>query len=102
MTAMQAPGIAPLYPTQPLSAGHHLAFPSILDATTFLSAPTFRGFFVLSASAELAHEASFLDLLFEQTQGKLHVVLLYRDPQHPFTNEAPVRGALPAASQDSR
>jgi len=87
--------------TQHLSAGHHLAFPGILDTIALLPAPAFGGFFVLPTLAELPHEAGFLHLPLEQAQGKIYVVVLHLDYEHDVTSGAPARDALPAAWRDS-
>jgi hypothetical protein len=56
----------------------------------------------MSASPELASEARFLHLLFEQTQSKIYVVILYFDNEHGVTSDATEVNALPAVSQGSR
>jgi hypothetical protein len=53
------------------------------------------------AAAKLTQETRFLHLLFEQTEGKIHVVMLHLD-KHGITNGAAAVAALRVVWQGSR
>ena len=55
----------------------------------------------MPAAAELTEEARFLHLLFEQAEGKLHVVMLYLD-EHGITNGAAAVDAVRVVWQGLR
>ena len=80
-----------------LSTRRHIAFPGIFDPFAFLSAATFRRFFVMPTPTELTEKAGFLHLFFEQAEGKLHVVMFHLDV-HGITNDAAAVDVLRAAS----
>lgn len=86
---------------QLLSARHHGALSGVLDAIALEPAPAFRGFFILPALSELSDEAGFLHLLFEQAQGKLHIVLLHLNDEHGVTSGTPAKAAVHAVWRDS-
>jgi hypothetical protein len=50
---------------------------------------------------QLAEEARFLHLLFEQAESKIHVVMLHLD-KHGITNGAAAVGVVRVVWQDSR
>jgi hypothetical protein len=83
-----------------LSIGRQIAFSGVFDPFTLLSAPPFRGLLVMPAAAKLTEEARFLYLLFEQTEGKIYVVMHHLDV-HGITNGAAavavVRVVLPGS-----
>jgi hypothetical protein len=47
-----------------------------------LSTPSFGGFFVLPAASDFPEEPGFLQLPFQQAQGKLDIVMMHRDSRH--------------------
>ena len=55
----------------------------------------------MPAATELTEETRFLHLLFEQTEGKIHVVMLHLD-EHGITNDAGAVGAVRVVWQGSR
>jgi hypothetical protein len=63
-------------------------FPGIPDALAFPAAPPFGGFFVLPPPPELPEQSGFLQLPFQQTQGKLDIVVRHRDGQHRLPSGA--------------
>jgi hypothetical protein len=66
-----------------------------------LPPPAFRGLLIMPAAADLAEETRFLHLLFEQTEGKIHVVMLHLD-EHGITNGAGAVSAVRVVWQGSR
>jgi hypothetical protein len=54
-----------------------LTFPGILNACALLPTPAFGRFFILTSASKLPEKAGFLHLPFEESQRKLHVVVLH-------------------------
>jgi len=55
----------------------------------------------MPSPTQLAEEARFLHLLFEQAESKFHVVMLYLD-EHGITNGAAAVDVVRVVWQDSR
>src|SRR5262245_62348932 len=72
-------------------------FPGVPDALAHAPAPPFGGFFVLPAPPELPEQPGFLHLPFQQTQGKLHIVVRHRDGQPRLPSGASGRAGRPPA-----
>ena len=52
----------------------------------------------MPTAAQLSGHTGFLHFLFEETQGKIHVIVLYFDDDHGITSDAADGGALPGVS----
>jgi len=95
MHGLQGSGNCRGSPHNPLAARQHLTFPGVLDACALLPAPAFRGFLVLLVAPQFPEEARFLYLPFEETQRKLHIVVLHLDSKHRITHRATGPGDFP-------
>src|SRR5215510_8831675 len=84
-----------------LAVRQSLTFPGVPDPFALLPAPPFGGFFVLPAAPELPEQPGFLQLPFQQTQSKLHIVMMHRDGQHSPSSGATSRVARPARARDT-
>ena len=71
-------------PSGPADAPHTLAvcqartFAGVPDPLALVPAAPFGGFFVLPAASELPKQPGFLQLPFQQPQGKLDIVLMHQ------------------------
>src|SRR5262249_20167621 len=70
---------APLATIRALAVRQARTFAGIPDTLALVPAPPFRGLFVLPAAPELPEEPGLLQLPFQPTQGKLHIVVMHRD-----------------------
>lgn len=95
MQGLQGSGELPGLAARRLAARQHLTFPGVLDACALLPAPAFRGFLVLLVAPQFPKEARFLHLPFEETQRKLHIVVLHLDSKHRITHRATGPGDSP-------
>jgi len=80
------------------TAPHH----GLVWSYPFPAAPPFGGFFVLPAPPELPEEPGFLQLPFQQTQGKLHIVVMHRDDRHGLPSKVSGREGRPTRAHETR